>query len=127
MSNDANGIVQSILNLGEERMGEVINQLLANDTFVTMIQSTITSSLAAKQTVDKRLLGLLSTFNVPSLEDVEALSGKLDELEDLLAEVEDRIHRIREDAEHKKSRTGDEEKPARRPAKKRVSSKKSEG
>lgn len=127
MSQEATNIVQSILNLGEERMGEVVNQLLANDTFVSVIQTTITSSLSAKQNVDRRLVDLLSAINVPSLEDLEAVTGKMDELEDLLSEVEDRLHRLREKVEQERSHD-DEAKaaaPKKKAARKKAASKKS--
>ncbi len=94
MAQDEGGIVAQLLNLGEDRMGEVVNQLLANEAFVGVLQNTISRSLAAKRSVDSTLGTVLGAANVPTLEDVEEVRDKLVELEDVMVEVEDRLKRV---------------------------------
>lgn len=94
MAQDEGGIVQQLLNLGEDRMGEVVNQLLANEAFVGALQNTISRSLAAKRSVDTTVGTVLGAVNVPTLEDIEEVRDKLVELEDVMVEVEDRLKRV---------------------------------
>ena len=91
MAQDDSSIVAQLLNLGEERMGEVVNQLLANEAFVGALQNTISRSLAAKRSMDTTVGTVLGAVNVPTLEDVEEVRDKLVELEDVMVEVEDRL------------------------------------
>lgn len=94
MSHDEQSIMNSILSLGEERMGDLVTQLLKNDSFVDAMQRAITSSLAAKKSVDKGLVGIYSALNVPTLDDVEELRGKLNEVEDAMAQIEERTRAL---------------------------------
>lgn len=104
MSNEpAGNLARTILGLGEERMGELINQLLANERFVNAMQSAVSSSLSAKKSVDQNLTRLFGIVNVPTLEDVDELREKLNELEDLLGDIHDRIRRLDERIEASKA------------------------
>lgn len=94
MSNEAGGVVKTILALGEERLGEVVTQLLANERFLGAVQSTITSSLNAKSSMDKNMGRMLGMVNVPTLDDVEAVAEKVGELEDVIAEIQTTLRRI---------------------------------
>lgn len=96
------GAVKTILGLGEEKMGEVVNQLLANEAFVTAVQKAVTSGLTAKRAVDKNLARVLSIANVPTLDDVDQVRGKLRELEDSLQEIGERVRALNEKADAKK-------------------------
>lgn len=96
MSDQDNGLVKGLLNLGEERMSEVVSQLLANERFVSAMQGAITQGLQAKRSVDKNVSRLLDAANVPTLEDVYQLREKLQELEDLLGDVLDRVQHLDE-------------------------------
>lgn len=119
MAEQDNGLVKSLLGLGEERMGEVVSQLLANERFVGAMQTAISQGLEAKRSVDKNVARLLDLANVPTLEDVYQLREKLQELEDLLADVLDRVQEI--DAGLEKGEDEDEAPP---PAKKAGAKKK---
>ena len=89
-------LVQGVLSLGEERMGEVVAQLLANDSFVAAMQGAIATSLAAKKRVDQSAATLLGVAGVPTLDDLAEVRGRLDELEGSLGDIEDRIVRMME-------------------------------
>lgn len=91
--------VKTILGLGEERMSEVVNQLLGNETFVNAMQGAITQGIAAKKTVDTTVAKMLNVVNVPTLEDVDQVQAKVEELEDALKTIHDRLRRLDEKLE----------------------------
>lgn len=116
-----NGLARTILSLGEERMGELLNQLLANERFVQAMQTAVASSLNAKRSVDKGLTRVLTLVNVPTLEDVDELRDKLHELEDLLAEIHDRVRRLDERlADREASAEPSEKAPAKKASSKKT-------
>ncbi|MEW5852982.1 MAG: hypothetical protein AB2A00_29635 [Myxococcota bacterium] len=90
--------VAPFLKLGEEKLTQLLTQLLSNEAFVTALQRAITSGLKAKGTVDKGLTRILSAFNVPTLEDVAIMRGKLEELEDAIAELAQAVQAVEEKA-----------------------------
>jgi len=94
MADDDQSIMNSILSLGEERMGELVSQLLKNESFVDAMQRAITSSLAAKKSVDRGLSGLYGALNVPTLDDVAELRAKLNEVEEAMGLIEERTRAI---------------------------------
>jgi len=89
-------LVASIVNLGEEKLGELVSLLLANERFVGTIQTTISSGLNAKSSLNKNVERMLSWVNVPTLDDIEQLKTKLDELEEVMAEIGDRVRSLNE-------------------------------
>jgi hypothetical protein len=78
------GLAQMIMGMGEEKLGEVLTQLLANERFVGALQGAVTSSLSAKIAMDKNLNRVFGIANVPTLEDVDAVRDKLEDLEESL-------------------------------------------
>lgn len=86
--------VRTILGLGEEKMGEVVNQLLSNEAFVVAVQKAIAGSLGAKRSMDKGMTTLLGLVNIPTLEDVDKIRDKMNELEDSLAEITERLEKV---------------------------------
>jgi hypothetical protein len=91
---DEKNAVKTILGLGEEKMGEVVNQLLANEAFVGAVQKAISSSIVAKRSMDKGVSTILGFVNVPTLEDVDKIKEKLDELEETLGEIGTRVEAL---------------------------------
>ena len=98
-SDKHDGAVRTILGLGEEKMGEVVNQLLANEVFVQAMQRAISGSIGAKRNLDKGVSTLLSLVNVPTLDDVDKVKEKLDELEEAIGEIGERVGRLSRRAE----------------------------
>jgi hypothetical protein len=94
MGDKENGAVKTILGLGEEKMGEVVNQLLANEAFVSAMQKAIAGSLGAKRSMDKTLSTVLGMVNVPTLEDVDKIRDKMNELEEAMAEIGERLEKL---------------------------------
>jgi hypothetical protein len=86
-----NPVMKKLVETGEERIGRVAQQLLSNEKFVAAVQALVSRSLAAKGTLDGALKSALGAMNIPSSADIEALRGKVDDLERLLASVEGKV------------------------------------
>ncbi len=88
--------VKTILSLGEDRMGEVVRQLLANEGFVTAMQKAVVGGIEAKRNVDKGLTTVLGLVNIPTVEDVDKARSRLAEVEELVAQLASRLEAISE-------------------------------
>ena len=88
--------VKTILGLGEEKMGEVVRQLLANEGFVTAMQKAVVGGLSAKRNIDKGITGVLGLVNIPTVEDVDKVRNRLTEIEELVAELATRLDKVNE-------------------------------
>jgi len=86
-----NPVMRRLVETGEERVGKIAQQLLSSEKFVSTLQTLITRSLAAKGTLDKSLRSALAAMNLPSTGDVDALRGKVEDLERLLASIESKV------------------------------------
>ncbi|MFZ9888496.1 MAG: hypothetical protein ACO3JL_13440 [Myxococcota bacterium] len=94
MTESESTIVKSLLNLGEERLSEVLGQLLANERFMRAMQGAVTQGLEAKRNVDRSVTWLLDLAHVPTLEEVQQLRERLQEVEDMLANILDRVQQL---------------------------------
>ncbi len=88
--------VKTILSLGEEGMGEVVRQLLANESFVTAMQKAVVGGIEAKRNIDKGLTSVLGLVNIPTVEDVDKVRGRLAEVEELVAQLTSRLESLSE-------------------------------
>lgn len=86
-----NPVMKKLVETGEERIGKVAQQLLSNEKFVVAIQSMVSRTLSAKGTLDKSLRSALAAMNLPSTADMEILRSKVDELEKMLSNIEDKV------------------------------------
>jgi hypothetical protein len=86
-----NPMMKRLVQSGEERMSRIAQQLLSNEKFLGALQTLVSRSLAAKGTLDKSLRAALAAMNLPSTADLEALSRKVDDLEELLSSVEAKV------------------------------------
>jgi hypothetical protein len=86
-----NPVMKRLVETGEERIGKLASQLLSNDKFVSAIQGLISKTLAAKGTLDKSLRTALSAMNLPSTEDLDSLKSKVEDLEQMLSSVEQKV------------------------------------
>lgn len=92
MSDDT--AVKTILSLGEDKMGEVVRQLLANEAFVQAMQKAVVGGLSAKRNIDKGLTGVLGLINIPTVDDVDKVRTRLTEIEELVAELTARLGKV---------------------------------
>jgi polyhydroxyalkanoate synthesis regulator phasin len=88
---EGNPVVQRILSQGERQVGKLANQLMGNPRFVTGLQTLVQRTLSAKGFMDKNLRRVLSAFNLPSTADVRALHDRLDDLERLVGELDEKL------------------------------------
>ncbi len=95
-SDSSDTAVKTILSLGEEKMGEVVRQLLANEGFVSAMQSAVVGGLSAKRNLDKGLSGVLGLVNIPTVDDVDKVRNRLTEIEELVAELGKRLETVNE-------------------------------
>jgi hypothetical protein len=86
-----NPVMKKLVATGEERIGKIAQQLLANEKFVATIQTIVSRTLSAKGTLDKSIRTALSAMNLPSTGDLEILREKVDDLERLLSSVETKV------------------------------------
>jgi hypothetical protein len=91
-----NPVMKKLVETGEERIGKLAQQLISNEKFVAAVQTLVSRTLSAKGTLDKSLRTALGAMNLPTSQDVEALRGKVDDLERLLGGVEAKVDRLLE-------------------------------
>lgn len=91
-----NPVMKKLVATGEERVGKLAQQLLANERFVSAVQTIVSRTLAAKGTLDKSLRTALGAMNLPSTGDLEILREKVDDLERLLSNVESKVDQLLE-------------------------------
>lgn len=89
-----NPVMKKLVATGEERLGQLVQQLMSNEKFVAGIQSIVSKALSAKGTVDKSIRSALSAMNLPSTGDLETLREKIDELESVLGTLEAKIDQL---------------------------------
>jgi hypothetical protein len=86
-----NPMMKRLVQSGEERVVRIAQQLLSNEKFLGALQTLVSRSLAAKGTLDKSLRAALAAMNLPSTADLESLSRKVDDVEELLSSVEAKV------------------------------------
>jgi hypothetical protein len=94
----ANPIVREVMKRGEERLSKLATQVLASERFVGVLQATIRSTLGARRVIDRNLRMALGALNLPSSADVRAINDRLDDLERVLNEVDERLQRLADPA-----------------------------
>ena len=76
-----NPAVKRALEMGEERMGRLVTQLLSNEKVMHGVQTVVSSALQAKSTFDRGVKSAMQAVNLPSADDLDDLRRKLSELE----------------------------------------------
>ncbi len=91
-----NPMMKRLVERGEERVSKLATQLLSSERFASTLQTVVQRTLNAKGFMDRNLRLALSAMNLPSTGDVRALHERLDDLERLIAEVDEKIHGLAE-------------------------------
>jgi hypothetical protein len=89
-----NPVIGQLMKQGEERVAKLATQLLASEKFVQVVQVAVQRALTAKGFLDKNAKVILAALNLPSTADIRALNERLDDLERLIGELEDRIDSV---------------------------------
>jgi hypothetical protein len=93
-----NPVVRDVMKRGEERFSRLATQLLASERFVGLLQTTVRATLGARRVLDRNLRLTLSALNLPSTADVRAINDRLDDLERLLNDVDERLQQLADPA-----------------------------
>ncbi len=86
-----NPMLKKALQAGEEKVGKVMGKLLASEGLTAGLQSLVSSALQAKGTFEKGVSQALHAANLPSRDDVAALKRRLEEIEEMIDGLADRI------------------------------------
>jgi hypothetical protein len=86
-----NPVVQRLVQTGEAQVTKVVQLVLANETFLSTVQSVVQTSLAAKGTFDKSLRAALGAMNLPSQRDLDALGDRLSSLEASVGQLHEQL------------------------------------
>ncbi len=89
-----NPVVKRMFEIGEEQISRITQQLLANEKFVAAMQTVVANTLKAKGMLDKNIRMALSVMNLPTVEDVEGLKSKLDDLEETIRRLEQTVEKL---------------------------------
>ena len=73
---DEQTILQRFLSLGEERMNNILEELLSNPRFADGLGKAVQTALETKGTVDRNMQTVLSLLNLPSKSDYRKLATK---------------------------------------------------
>ena len=92
------GFIKKILSMGEEKMGDITNELMSNPKFANALGATIQKAMETKGKFDKNVQILLGALNMPTKEDYDRLADRVSALNKSLNELElridDLIHRL---------------------------------
>jgi hypothetical protein len=89
-----NPVMKRLVATGEQRIGQLVQQLISNEKFVAGIQTIVSRGLAAKGALDKSLRSALAAMNLPSTGDLETLREKVEELETNLGALESKVAQL---------------------------------
>lgn len=90
----SNPLVQKMMAAGEAQLDRLTTQLLGNEKFVGAVQGIVSRSLSAKGTLDKSIRTVLATMSLPSVQDIDDLRGKLDELDRSVGELARKLDEV---------------------------------
>ena len=89
-----NPMFKKMMASGEEQLGKVVSQLVANESFLATIQSAVTKALEAKGAFDRQISGALQAMHVPTTQDMQKLNDRLDELERIFEGLSSKVDAI---------------------------------
>jgi len=87
-------VVKKVVDKSEELLGNITNHILSNEKFLAALQQIISSALETKNKVDKNVQQALSSLNLPSTADMKKFNEKLQELEELVDCVNEKLGSI---------------------------------
>ena len=94
MALKSNPVVKRLVQTGEAQVGKVVQQVLANEKFVSGIQTVVQTTLTAKGAFDRNIRMALSAMNLPSTQDLEVIRNKVGELEAVLCKLDEKVTQL---------------------------------
>ncbi|MCC6810132.1 MAG: hypothetical protein IT381_22065 [Deltaproteobacteria bacterium] len=78
---------KKIVSVGEQKLNELATQVLSNEALIEGVQDMMKVALNARKSAVTTVKTALKLVNVPSLDDIQRLQTKLDEIEQVFADV----------------------------------------
>ena len=94
MALKSNPVVKRLVQTGEAQVGKIVQQVLANEKFVSGIQTVVQTTLTAKGAFDRNIRVALSAMNLPSTQDLEIIRNKVGELEAVLVKLDEKVTQL---------------------------------
>jgi hypothetical protein len=113
---DSETIWQRLVEAGEERLGQFAEDLLANQKVTEALASALSRAAQTKGTVDRNMQILLGALNLPSRQDFNKLTSKVEALQGSLVNLNIKLDRLLAGLEAKKRSPQRASKPRRDPA-----------
>ncbi len=86
--------VKKLMAMGEERMTEVLNELMANEKVSATVARTLMRTQNLKATLDKNVALALSLVNQPTREDFDKLRKQVRSLERQIEDLADKVETL---------------------------------
>jgi hypothetical protein len=86
-----NPLVQKAVAAGEEQAGRAVGKLLASEAVATGLQGLLSAASTARQTFDAGVQRALKAAKVPSAVEVASLQRKIEELEEIIDRLAERL------------------------------------
>jgi len=90
-------LLRKALRAGEERVGQVVGKVLANERVASGFQVLLSGAIHARATLERGVAQALRVANVPSRDDIETLRTRVEELEAMLDGLNEKVDRARRD------------------------------
>jgi len=97
--------VQKVMAAGEAQLDRLTSQLLGSEKFASVVQIAVSRTLSARDTLDRSIRAVLATMNLPSVQDIDDLRRRLDELDRSIAELADKLSQLEKAVASRPTRT----------------------
>jgi hypothetical protein len=88
---ESQGIVKKIVNLGEERIAEVVDELLSNDKVSSVVAKAMTRTQGFKSILDKNVSLAFSLLNQPTREDFDKIRKHVRNLDRQIEDLNEKL------------------------------------
>lgn len=105
---ESKNIVKKIVGLGEDRIAEVMNELMSNEQVSNVISKAMTRTQRYKHMLDKNVEMALSMLNQPTREDFDKLRKHIRNLDRQIEELDERVTQLVEAASSRKKHKAEE-------------------
>jgi hypothetical protein len=82
---------KKIVSVGEQKLNDITAQVLSNEAIIDGLQDAMKMALNARKQAVQTVKVALKLVNVPSLDDIQRLQNKLDEIEKVFVDVREAL------------------------------------
>lgn len=90
----SNPWVQKVMAAGEAQLDRLASQILGSERFISVVQTAVSRTLSARDMLDRSIRAVLATMNLPSVQDIDDLRRRLDELDRSISELADKLGQL---------------------------------